>query len=197
MKRSCKIEVKSIRGSVLEREFSPRSAEEFWERVEADGVLPEEFFEPDASDRTGDALYMEPDAPEPNESVLTTYGIAEKTPDGAVRISYEDSEITGLLGCLTTFVLVPDGSVVLLRRGELRTCMIFRRGIRQVCEYGADGNVSTVVLHTHRLEYETGEAGGRLFAEYSVEVRGTVVERNGIDLSYRITETSAPAATAN
>ena len=183
MKQPCKIEVKSIRRSVLEQEFSPRNAEEFWEEVEANGILPEEFFELDTSDRTGDALYMEPDGPEPNESVLTSYGVVEKTEDGTVRISYEDSEITGLEGCLTTFCLVPDGSVVLLRRGDVRTCMIFRRGTRQVCEYGAEGNVPSVVLHTHRLEFEIGEARGVLFVEYSVEIRGTVVERNEIDLS--------------
>ncbi len=188
MKQSCKIEVKSTRRSVLEQEFSPQNADEFWEKVEADGVLPDEFLEPHGSDRTGDALYMEPDAPEPSESVLNAYGIVEKTKDGTVRISYEDSEITGLPGCLTTFCLVPDGSVVLLRRGDIRTCMIFRRGTRQVCEYGADGTMPSVVLHTHQLEFEMGEAGGRLFAEYSVEIRGTVVERNEIDLSLWIGE---------
>ncbi len=188
MKQRCKIEVKSIRRSVLEQEFSPRNAEEFWEQVEADGVLPEELFETDASDREGEALYMEPDAPEPNESVLNSYGVVEKTEDGTVRISYEDSEITGLEGCLTTFCLVPDGSVVLLRRGDVRTCMIFRRGTRQVCEYGTETNVPSVVMHTHRLEFEVGDTAGRLFVEYSVEIRGTVVERNEIDLSLWVLE---------
>ena len=183
MKQSCKIEVKSTRRSVLEQEFTPQNADEFWDQVEADGVLPEELFETDTSDRTGDALYMEPDFPEPNESVLNSYGMVEKTADGTIRISYEDSEITGLPGCLTTFCLVPDGSVILLRRGEIRTCMIFRKGSRQVCEYGAEGNVPSVVLHTHQLEFEMGETAGRLFVEYSVEIRGTVVERNEIDLS--------------
>ena len=61
--------------------------------------------------------------------------------------------------------------------------MIFRKGSRQVCEYGAEGNVPSVVLHTHQLEFEMGETAGRLFVEYSVEIRGTVVERNEIDLS--------------
>lgn len=183
MKKSCKIEVKSVRHSILEQEFSPNTAEEFWDQVEADGILPEEFFEPDSTDRCGDALYMEPELPDPNESVLNAFGIVEKTPDGTVRVSYEDSEITGLPGCLTTFCIVPDGSVVLLRRGEVRTCMIFRRGTRQCCEYRTDGSMPTVTLHTHALESEIGENAGKLFVEYSVEIRGTVVERNVIDLS--------------
>ncbi len=184
MKKTCKIEVKSTRHSILEQEFSPDTAEDFWDRVEADGVLPEEFFDPESTDRTGDELYMEPDFPEAGESVLNGYGIVEKSADGTVRISYEDSEITGLPGCLTTFCAVVDGSVVLLRRGEVRTCMIFRRGTRQTCEYGTDGTMPTVTLHTHALESEMGETAGRLFVEYSVEIRGTVVERNAIHLSF-------------
>lgn len=187
MKKTCKIEVKSIRRSILgEKEFSADSAEEFWDQVEADGVLPEEFLEPEASDRTEDTLYMEPDLPEPGESVLTTYGIVEKAEDGTVRISYEDSEITGLAGCLTTFCLIPDGSMILLRRGELRTCMIFRRGTRQNCKYGDDATMPTVTFHTHALEFETGEAAGRISLDYSVEIRGTVVERNELELAYRV-----------
>ncbi len=195
MKQACKIEVKSIRNSLLGDAvgaFSAENAEEFWEHVEADGVLPEEFFDPETSDRVGDALYMQPDLPEPNESVLTSYGIVERMEDGSVRISYEDSEITGLTGCLTTFCLVPDGSVILLRRGEIRTCMIFAQGTRQLCEYGADGTVPSVTLQTHRLESEMGEAGGRIFVDYSVEVRGTVVEHNEIDLSVWITGKQVP-----
>ena len=186
MKQACKIEVKSIRNSLLSETlggFSAENAEEFWDHVEADGILPEEFFDPETSDRQGDALYMEPDLPEPNESVLTAYGIVERGKDGTVRISYEDSEITGLPGCLTTFCIVPDGSVVLLRRGEVRTCMIFAPGSRQLCEYGAEGAVPSVALHTHALESEIGEAGGTLFVDYSVEIRGTVVEHNQIELA--------------
>ena len=191
MKQRCKIEVKSVRNSLLGDSvgaFSAENAEEFWDHVEADGILPEEFFDPDTSDRQGDALYMEPDLPEPNESVLTSYGIVDLAEDGTVRISYEDSEITGLPGCLTTFCLVPDGSVVLLRRGEIRTCMIFAPGSRQLCEYGAEGAVPSVTLHTHALESEVGEAGGRVFVDYSVEIRGTVVEHNQIELSLWITQ---------
>ncbi len=188
MKKACKIQVKSIRHSILEQEFSFDTAADFWEQVEADGILPEEFIKPDISDRTGDALYMEPEFPSPNESVLTSYGIVEKSADGTVRISYEDSEITGLAGCLTTFCLVPDGSVILLRRGEIRTCMIFRRGSRQVCEYTPDGSMPAVVLHTHELEGEVGEAGGSILVKYSVEIRGTVVERNEICVSLWMNE---------
>ena len=185
MKKPCKIEVTSVRRSLFgQQEFSPENTEEFWEEVEADGALPEEFFDPEASDRAGDALFQQPEPPEPSESVLTAYGIVEKVEDGTVRISYEDSEITGLPGCLTTSCLVPDGSVILLRRGEVRTCMIFRQGTRQLCEYGSDGAVPSVAMHTHQLESESGEAAGRLFVDYSVEIRGTVVERNEIKLLY-------------
>ena len=185
MKKPCKIEVKSVRGSLFgQREFSPDNTEEFWEEVEADGALPEEFFDPDASDRPGDALFQPPEPPEPTESVLTAYGLVEEVADGTVRISYEDSEITGLPGCLTTFCIVPDGSVILLRRGEVNTCMIFREGTRQLCEYGSDGAVPSVAMHTHQLNSEASASAGKLFVDYSVEIRGTVVERNEIILQY-------------
>ena len=189
MKQACKIEVKSTRrfsSGEGNAAFSPELLRELWEQVEADGALPEEFLEPESSDREGDTPFMEPELPEPNVSVLTAYGIVDRAKDGTVRISYEDSEITGLAGCLTTFCIVPDGSVILLRRGELRTCMIFRKGTRQICEYGAEPGMPSVVLHTHETESETGMSGGRVFVEYSVEIRGTVVERKEIDLCFWI-----------
>ena len=84
MKKPCKIEVKSIRSSILEAEFSPDTAPDFWEQVEADGVLPEELYDTDTSDRIGDEMYMEPEFAENGESVLNSAGTVERMKDGTV-----------------------------------------------------------------------------------------------------------------
>jgi uncharacterized beta-barrel protein YwiB (DUF1934 family) len=139
----------------------------------------EEFFLED--------FFEEEDSPseeEKNPAVLTTRGMYSYEKDGSFRLSYEDTEITGLEGCITTFCLSPSGMLILLRSGEIRTCMVFEEGHRHLCDYGAESGMPAVVLQTHKLESEISESGGRIFVDYSVEIRGTLTERNEIFLSF-------------
>lgn len=163
MKKTCRIDVTSTR-HFHGADFLPslHSEEEEWEAYEAGGPDADEDFP------------VNPSA----TSTLTAYGIFTHEEDGSWRISYEDSEITGLKGCLTTFCLAPTGMLILLRRGEVRTCMAFENGARHLCDYGLEGNLPSVVLHTHRMEGDLTEAGGTIRVDYSVEIRGTRAEHN-------------------
>ncbi len=171
MKKPCEIRVKSTRLFHMAEAFLPQNnlpAEEDF----LDDFLFEEFEESDQM--------QIPDARENGHSVLTTRGVYSFEEDGSFRASYEDSEITGLEGCLTTFCLSATGMLILLRSGQMRTCMVFEEGRRHLCDYGAEGGVPAVVLQTHKLETNFDESGCRFFVDYSVEIRGTLTERNEI-----------------
>lgn len=181
MKRKCRITLASTRDLTFPP-HGPTEAED-WPEAYENGDEP--FFPEDVpSDRVGDEPMeaVVPDPPTP--SVLTTDGLFSKEKDGSIRISYEDSAITGLPGCLTTFCLTGTGSVILLRRGDVRTCMIFEKGARHLCDYGANSPVGSITLKTHALSYEIGEEAGAIEIDYSVEICGARIERNTLCLSY-------------
>ncbi len=178
MQRPCIIEVKSRRNlNALEwagqEEASPD--DEAWEEL-----LWEAGFDPD------DAYYTDHWKEKPaedNGTVLTAHGLFSQEEDGSFRISYEDTEITGLEGCLTTFCLSPSGMLIMLRRGSVKTCMVFEDQHRHLCDYGATGGLPSVFLHTHSLESKLSEEGGEISVSYSVEIRGTLTEQNALFIS--------------
>ena len=73
---------------------------------------------------------------EPEVIELTTEGTMQWI-DNGWEISYEESELTGLVGTTTTFRL-EDGQVVLIRKGQVRSQMIFREGVPHDSLYQLD-----------------------------------------------------------
>lgn len=183
MKKRCQIEVTSRRKYTFGA--NPRLPlptvedleDEFWEEEVSD-----ELFAPEGTDRQGEKLFDPTALSKRSSSTLTSFGIFSKEEDGSYRVTYEDSEATGLDGCLTTFCLSPSGMLIMLRRGEVKTCMVFEKGCRHLCDYGARGGIPSVILHTHVLSAEVTEEGGSLFVDYSVEIRGVCTERNELEI---------------
>lgn len=185
MKKPCRITVRSERQLAALELFSPRE--------EKDCEEWEEMLWEEGLDVSDDKLYtdrkqeMSPEGAIPSaDTTLTARGLFSLEEDGTYRVSYEDSEITGLEGCLTTFCHTPSGMLIMLRRGPVKTCMVFEKGHRHLCDYGAAGGVPSVFLHTHALRADLNEQGGRIRVDYSVEIRGSRTERNTLDVSVRV-----------
>lgn len=183
MKKRCQIRVESTRKFMFGAPGEiPLPSVEDLEDTLWEEELPDEIFAPEGTDRPGEKLFDPKALTPPKSSVLTSYGVFSREEDGSFRVSYEDSEATGLDGCLTTFCLSPTGMLIMLRRGEIKTCMVFEKGRRHLCDYGARGGVPSVVLHTHSLSSDLTEQGGSLFVDYSVEIRGVRTERNELSI---------------
>ena len=189
MKKRFRITVTSARSLFAMDLFPPEDAEDLiQEEEEADDFWnhPEDLWlnekeGPLPSDR-GEALIETPSLPPATATTLTSHGLFSKEEDGSFRLSYEDTEITGLEGCLTTFCLSATGMLIMLRRGTVKTCMVFEEGHRHLCDYGAAGGAPTVFLHTHTLSANLDENGGTLQVEYSVELQGIRTERNSLSI---------------
>ena len=128
----------------------------------------------------GEEDWEEPEEKAVSETEFFGRGIFSNEKDGSRRISYESGE--GEESVLNTFCLSPTGMLILVRRAREKFCLIFEKGARHLCDYGASGGVS-VTVHTHLLEWDFKEDGGRLTVEYSVEVRGSCTEYNRLDLT--------------
>ena len=114
---------------------------------------------------------------------LITQGTYEYAPDGA-RVSYMESELTGMNGTRTDFHIKPE-EVVLSRRGSVNAQMVFRRGEKQKFRYQTDFGALNMGLNTHRLECQMDEHGGDMEIEYDLRFEQSYLSRNRFIISVR------------
>ena len=70
---------------------------------------------------------------DPNATELMTEGTLEQTEDGFL-LSYQETELTGMEGTLTTFEIGP-GRVILRRSGSVNSQMVFEEGRQHTSLY--------------------------------------------------------------
>lgn len=105
---------------------------------------------------------------DPEVIELVTTGTLENTPEGW-KLSYEESELTGLEGVHTTF-LVNGDLVTLTRTGRLNSEMIFRVGESHDCLYQMEFGVLMLTVCATRVETDITPAGGTIDLRYSIEI---------------------------
>ena len=114
---------------------------------------------------------------------LITQGTYEFAPDG-VKLSYMESELTGMGGTRTDLQIKPE-EVVLSRRGSVNAQMVFRRGEKQRFRYQTDFGALSMGLNTHRLESTMGEHGGDIEIEYDLNFNQSFLSRNRFIINVR------------
>lgn len=136
----------------------------------------EHFF----SEEEGETLF---ELPQKNERAveLSTQGSLSFDGEG-ISLSYDESDITGLDGCRTTFTL-SDDLVCLSREGEVKSHLVFEHGKRYQL-YG-DGGVP-VAVQCHSLSHSLTPCGGVIDIDYSVEVAGSTVEHNSYTIRVNV-----------
>ncbi len=107
---------------------------------------------------------------------LITQGTYEFAPDG-VKLSYMESELTGMGGTRTDLHIKPE-EVVLSRRGNVNAQMVFRRGEKQRFRYQTNFGSLNLGVNTQRLESDLGEHGGRVEIEYDLNFNQSYLSRN-------------------
>ena len=114
---------------------------------------------------------------------LITQGTYDYAPDG-VKLSYMESELTGLGGTRTDLHIKPE-EVVLSRRGSVNAQMVFRRGEKNSFQYETPYGMATLGMSTQRIRHDIGAKGGSVEIDYVLDVEHAVVERNRFTLSVR------------
>ena len=107
---------------------------------------------------------------------LITQGTYEYAPDG-VRLSYMESELTGMGGTRTDLHIKPE-EVILSRRGSVNAQMVFRRGEKQRFRYQTDFGSLSLGVRTQRLESSLSEHGGDVEIEYDLNFNQSFLSRN-------------------
>ncbi len=109
------------------------------------------------------------------------------SPDGQYTLSYDESELTGMEGSVTSvnFDLSEPSLVTLMRTGAYRMAMVFEQGKRHICTYQTPYMPIELAVTTSVLENTLTDEGGHLYAEYSIDAGGMRCERAKIRLEAR------------
>ena len=107
--------------------------------------------------------------------------------DGQYTLSYDESELTGMAGAVTSvnFNLSDPTLVTLMRSGAYRMAMVFEQGKRHICTYQTPYMPIELAVTTRKLENTLTAEGGHLYAEYSIDAGGMRCERARIRLEAR------------
>ena len=105
---------------------------------------------------------------EPENIELVTEGVLEKA-DGGWKITYAESNLTGLAGVETTFFVKGD-TVTLTRTGKLSSEMVFKEGVSQDSLYKMEFGALMLTVCATRVEADLTEAGGTIDLSYNISV---------------------------
>lgn len=109
---------------------------------------------------------------DPETIELVTEGVLERLEDGW-SVSYQESELTGLNGVTTTFLVVP-GCVTLDRKGPLNSTMVFREGECHQSLYRMEFGALMITVCATKVHYELSEVGGTIDLTYRIEIEQSV-----------------------
>ncbi len=100
-----------------------------------------------------------------------------KQDKGGYTLSYQESEVTGLEGTLTTFQIEPE-RVTLMRMGEFNSQMVFEEGRRHLSVYDTPYGSMAIGVNTRHLMAELDENGGEIEIDYAIEIDHAIAGRN-------------------
>lgn len=97
--------------------------------------------------------------------------------EGGYTLSYQESELTGLEGTLTT-IQVEGEQVTLMRVGEVNSQMVFQEGRRHLSMYNTPYGAMAIGVNTRHLLAELNDQGGDIEIDYAIEVDHAIAGRN-------------------
>ncbi len=124
---------------------------------------------------------------------LTTYGYLSKE-DGRIKITYSESELTGMEGATTTlsFDTKSPELVTMLRDGSVTTAMVFEPMKRHICIYETPIMPFELCIYTLKVENQL-KGKGQIYLDYIVEFKGAQAERTKFTMTIEeISESTGP-----
>ena len=115
---------------------------------------------------------------------LVTEGRLEREDEGHFTLSYQESEVTGLEGTLTTFQIEPE-RITLMRLGGVNSEMVFELGRRHLSMYDTPYGALARGVNTRELSAALDERGGRIRIVYDIELDHALAGRNTFDIQIR------------
>ena len=122
----------------------------------------------------------------PDTMELVTKGRLSREGE-SYTLSYQESELTGLEGTLTT-IQVDGGQVTLMRVGEFNSQLVFQEGRRHLSMYNTPYGAMSVGVNTRHLLAQLSDRGGDIEVDYTVEVDHALAGRNVFRINVKESE---------
>ena len=110
-------------------------------------------------------------------------------------LSYQESELTGLEGTLTT-IQVDGKQVTLMRVGEFTSQMVFQEGRRHLSMYNTPYGAMAIGVNTRHLLADLTDQGGDIEIDYAIEIDHALAGRNVFQIKVSAASDEAGGATA-
>lgn len=107
-----------------------------------------------------------------------------------LRVSYEESDLTGMEGVTAAFEVDGD-RVTLERTGKLRSRMEFVEGEKTESLYSMDFGAMLLGVTARRVESHMTDEGGSIHLEYGVELEQNFLGLNTYDIQVKTVEEGA------
>lgn len=108
---------------------------------------------------------------EPETIELTTEGTMEQTTNGW-DICYTESDLTGLAGVHTSFLVEPE-RIVLTRSGKLTSQMVFVQGQSHDSLYQMEFGALMITVNATAISSRLTQTGGVVDLSYTIEIEQT------------------------
>ena len=124
---------------------------------------------------------------EPDVIELVTDGTVEQRTDGCWELCYQESDLTGLEGVTTSFLIEP-GRITLTRKGRLRSQMVFQEGVRHDSLYQMEFGALMMAVCANKVDYQLSEEGGTVDLLYTIEIEQTMAGFVDYHLNIKVKE---------
>ena len=115
---------------------------------------------------------------------LVTAGKLEPLGGKCYTVSYQESEVTGFVGTLTTIQVEPS-RVTLQRIGAVNSQMVFEEGRRHLSMYDTPYGALSVGIHTRKLRSTLDDNGGEVEVLYALEIEHGAVGQSVFHINVR------------
>lgn len=113
----------------------------------------------------GRQSYLDQD---PEQLELVTEGILEDRGNSWI-LSYEETELTGMAGVTTTFIVEQD-KITLKRTGKLNSQMVFQEGVSHDSLYEMEFGALMISVCANRVMADICHDGGMIDLIYTIEL---------------------------
>lgn len=100
-------------------------------------------------------------------------------------ITYEDSELTGYAGDVTTLSVNGEHTVLLERAGKTETRLLVEPGERNISFYDVGVGTLSLAVGGAKIKNSLGKSGGVLQFSYALDVDSNVISENEITVTVR------------
>lgn len=103
---------------------------------------------------------------------------------GLKKFTYMESQLTGLEGTKTEFLIRPN-EVVMNRTGTVTSRMVFQQGKKHHFLYGTPYGTLAMGISTRSIDTALSESGGSMDLAYDLDFENALLSRNEINITIK------------